>query len=134
MSECVLIDDIVNITNCLVIFYPSPVCYFQLTISNKLSYFGLHFSWDGIIPVFQKYYLSYKIFPFRISFKRSIHWVEYCFGISLIHCIEKSCWPEVEIFEFIVSVEPKSIHMRVKSNKKLLVVGLALLSVNESYD
>ncbi len=127
MSNCILVNNVVHIANCLVIFNPSSICYLQLPITYKLSDFSLHIIWDELIPVFKKNYLSYKIFSFRVSLKGRIHRIENSFRISLIHCIEESCWSKVDIFELIVSIEPESIQMWMKGYEKFLIFWFAWL-------
>lgn len=127
MSYCILINNIVDVANCFVIFNPPSICYFQLSIANELSDFSFHIIWDKVIPVFEKYDFSDKIFSFFVGFKGWVHGIENSFRISLIHCIKKSCWSEVDIFELIVSVEPEGIQVWMKSDEKFLVLRFALL-------
>lgn len=39
----------------------------------------------------------------------------------MVHVVEKSSRAEVNILKFFISVKPKSVKMRVESNKKLVV-------------
>ena len=52
VSECVLIDDVVDVGDCFVVFDPSAISDFQLSVADKLSGFCLLFRRDRIVPVF----------------------------------------------------------------------------------
>ena len=85
MTDCILIDDIINIADSFIILDPSSVCDLELTIFNELFYFLFAGAREVVIPIFEEDNLSYKIFSLGAGGQTCQHWVEYLFSISLVH-------------------------------------------------
>ena len=128
MAHCVLIKDIVNITNCLVVLNPSSVCYLQLTVLYKLLYLIFLGVLKTVIPIFEEYPFGHKIFSGSVALKPIYHGVKYLFSISLVHGVEESFGSKVDIFEFIISVEPIGVQMWMERYEEFVILKTALLS------
>jgi hypothetical protein len=127
MSKRILINDIINIANCLIVLNPATISYLELAWLDEFFYFLSHLRSDIIIPVLEKNNFSYEVFScFRLA-KSFVHRVKYGFGASLVHCIKKLCGTEVEIFKFIIVVEPECIEMGMKRYIEFFFVWSAFL-------
>ena len=134
MPDCILVNDVINIANCLVILNPSTISYLELAWPNKLFYVLSHIRLDIIIPVLEKNNFCYEVFSCLGLTKSLVHRVEDGFGASLVHCIEKICGAEVEIFEFVIVVEPECIEMRMEGDIEFFVIWSAFLCEGQSED
>lgn len=128
MPDSVLINNIIDIANCLVILHPSSIGYFQLSRTNELLHFLLHLLIYELVPIFEKNNFSDKILALRVLLKSCVHRIEDSFGISLIHLKEEVSRPKVNIFELVIGIEPEGIQMRMERNQKFFIVRAALLT------
>ena len=62
VTDCILIDDIINIADSFIILDPSSVRYLELTIFDELFYFLFAGAGEVIVPIFEEDGLSYEIF------------------------------------------------------------------------
>ena len=65
VTDCILIDDIINIADSFIILDPSSVGYLELTIFDELFHFLLAGVGEVIVPIFKEDGLSHKIFSLR---------------------------------------------------------------------
>lgn len=120
-SDCVLVQNIIHVANSLVIFDPSAIRYLQLTILYKFFDLFLFIRTKIFVPIFEKEYFSHKIFSALVFSQGLIHRVENSFGVTLVHGVKKSSWSKIDVFEFVVGVEPKGIEVRMEAYKELLI-------------
>ena len=65
VTDCILIDDIINIADSFIILDPSSVGYLELTIFDELFYFLFAGAGEVIVPIFEEDGFSYEIFSLR---------------------------------------------------------------------
>ena len=73
MTDCILIDDIINIADSFIILDPSSVCDLELTIFDELFYFLFASAGEVIIPIFEEDDLSYEIFSLGTGYQTCQH-------------------------------------------------------------
>jgi hypothetical protein len=129
VSHCVLIDDIIDVTDCLVVFDPSSVRDLQLTIFEKLSqlvFLGLR---KHVVPVLEEDHFGDKIFALGILLQGLEHRVEDGLAVALVHCVQETSWSEIYVFEFVVRIEPEGVEMGMERDIEFLVIRSADLAV-----
>lgn len=88
-ADCILIEDVIKITYCLVVLDPTSVGYLQLPIMQQLCHLSFLCRSDIVKPILEEDYLSCEELAFTVFGKGCQHRVVYCFRIALIHLVQE---------------------------------------------
>jgi hypothetical protein len=128
VTNGVLVNDVIDVTHCLIVLYPSAIRQLQLTLLEQFLHLFLLIARQILIPILEEHHLRHEIFSLSVTGKRLEHRVENGLGVALVHRVEKSSRTEIDTLEVIISIKPKSIEMGVKGHQKFLRILGAIRS------
>ena len=128
MTNGVLVNDVIDVTHCLIVLYPSAIRQLQLTLLEQFLHLFLLIARQILIPILEEHHLRHEIFSLSVTGQRLEHRVENGLGVALVHRVEKSSRTEIDTLEVIISIKPKSIEMGMKGHQKFLCILGAIRS------
>ena len=115
-ADSILINDVIIVADCFIVFNPSTVSNLKLSIFQQLRDLILFLFVQVIIPILKENNLCYEVLPVGRINQGIKHGVEDSFRVPLVHGIEEPDWSKVDIFELFIGVEPKCIKMGMKGD------------------
>ena len=123
VTDSVLVEYVIDVTDCLVVLDPSAVGDLELAFLDEFLYLFLLVVVEGVVPILEEDDLGHEILSDCAAGKCLFHGVEDGLGIALIHSVEEAGGTEVNVFEIVVGVQPEGIEMRVEGDEELLSLG-----------
>lgn len=98
----ILVNNIVKVAYCLVVFDPSSIGNLKLIVGQQALNFKLMLMIEIFIPILKEHYFGDEILSGCILRESQEHRVKDSFRVPLVHFVEKGGGSEVDVFELSV--------------------------------